>query len=73
LLGGALRKGGIVGDWPTLADAKLFENRDTAPTLDMRGLFKGLLVEQYGMDRRALDTAVFPGSDAVAPAAGLIA
>jgi uncharacterized protein (DUF1501 family) len=73
LLGGALKKGGIVGDWPTLADAKLFENRDTAPTLDMRGLFKGLLVEQYGMDRRALDTAVFPGSDAVAPAAGLIA
>ena len=73
LLGGALKKGGIVGDWPTLSDAKLFENRDTAPSLDMRGLFKGLLVEQYGMDRRALDTAVFPGSEAVAPATGIIA
>ena len=73
LLGGALKKGGIVGDWPTLADARLFENRDTAPTLDMRGLFKGLLASQFGMDRRALDTAVFPGSEAVAPAAGLIA
>jgi uncharacterized protein (DUF1501 family) len=73
LLGGALRKGGIVGDWPTLSDAKLFENRDTAPSLDMRGLFKGLLVGQFGLDRRALDTVVFPGSDAVAPTSGLIA
>jgi uncharacterized protein (DUF1501 family) len=73
LLGGALKKGGIVGDWPTLSQAKLFENRDTAPTLDMRGLFKGLLVGQFGMDRRALDTAVFPGSEAVAPTTGLIA
>jgi uncharacterized protein (DUF1501 family) len=73
LLGGALKKGGIVGDWPTLADGKLFEARDTAPTLDMRGLFKGLLTEQFGMDRRALDTAVFPGSAGVAPVTGLIA
>jgi uncharacterized protein (DUF1501 family) len=73
LLGGALKKGGIVGDWPTLAEARLFENRDTAPSLDMRGLFKGLLVGQFGMDRRALDTAVFPGSPDVAPTEGLIA
>jgi uncharacterized protein (DUF1501 family) len=74
LLGGALKKAGpVYGDWPTLAQGKLFEDRDTAPALDMRGLFKGLLVEQYGLDRRALDTTVFPDSAAVAPAPGLIA
>ena len=73
LLGGALKPGGIVGDWPTLAQGKLFEDRDTAPTLDMRGLFKGLLVAQYGVDRRALDTVVFPDSAAVDPADGIIA
>jgi uncharacterized protein (DUF1501 family) len=73
LLGGALKRGGIVGDWPTLAQGKLFEDRDTAPTLDMRGLFKGLLVAQYGVDRHALDTVVFPDSAAVAPATGIIA
>jgi uncharacterized protein (DUF1501 family) len=39
----------------------------------MRGLFKGLLVGQYGVDRHALDTAVFPDSAAVAPAMGIIA
>ena len=73
LLGGALKPGGIVGDWPTLGQGKLFEDRDTAPTLDMRGLFKGLLAAQYGVDRRALDTAIFPDSAAIAPATGLIA
>ena len=73
LLGGALKPGGIVGDWPTLAQGKLFEDRDTAPTLDMRGVFKGLLVAQYGVDRRALDTAVFPDSAAVAPTMGIVA
>ena len=73
LLGGALKKAASSATGRRSPQAKLFENRDTAPTVDMRGLFKGLLVEQYGVDRHALDTAVFPGSEAVAPAAGLIA
>jgi uncharacterized protein (DUF1501 family) len=38
----------------------------------MRGLFKGLLVEQFGIDRHALDTTVFPDSAAVAPAQGIV-
>ncbi len=73
VLGGSLKSGGIIGDWPTLQQAKLFENRDTAPTMDMRALFKGVLAEQLGIDRRALDTMVFPNSADVAPAAGIVA
>ena len=72
LLGGALRPGGIVGDWPGLADAQLFEGRDTRPTLDMRSLFKGVLQDHLGVDRRALDTVVFPDSAAISPQAGLV-
>jgi uncharacterized protein (DUF1501 family) len=73
LLGGSLKPGGIIGDWPTLAQNRLFENRDTAPTLDMRGLFKSVLRDHLGIDRSALDTRVFPGSADVAPISGLIA
>jgi len=73
IAGGNLKAGGIVGDWPTLAQGKLFEARDTAPTMDMRGLFKGVLAEQLGVDRRALDTTVFPDSAGVAPASGIVA
>ena len=73
LLGGALKRGGIVGDWPSLAQGKLFEDRDTAPSLDMRGLFKGLLVDQFGVDRHALDASVFPASADVTPVQGIVA
>lgn len=73
LAGGALKSGGMVGDWPTLADNRLFEGRDLAPTLDVRGVFKGLLRDHMGVDRAALDTRVFPGSGTEAPAvAGLV-
>jgi uncharacterized protein (DUF1501 family) len=72
LLGGALKKGGIVGDWPSLKDGALFEARDVAPTLDMRGLFKGVLHEHLGVEKAALETTVFPGSAAAKPVLGLV-
>jgi uncharacterized protein (DUF1501 family) len=72
LIGGAIKRGGLIGGWPTLQPARLFENRDTAPTIDMRALFKGVLVEHLGLDRRPLDTVVFPGSEGVAPLTGLV-
>ena len=72
VLGGALKTGGIVGDWPTLKANALFENRDVAPTLDMRGLFKGVLAEHMGVERTALDSAIFPESAAAKPVVGLV-
>ena len=67
LAGGALKAGGPIGDWPTLADNRLFEGRDLAPTLDVRSVFKGVLRDHMGLERGALDTRVFPGSVAEAP------
>jgi len=72
VLGGGLKKGGIIGDWPTLAQNRLFENRDTAPTLDMRALFKGVLRDHMGVERAALDRVVFPGSGSVAGVEGVV-
>ena len=72
ILGGALKRGGIVGDWPTLKESALFENRDLAPTVDMRGLFKGVLSEHLGVDKRALDSAIFPNSGTAQPIYGLV-
>jgi len=65
--GGALKPGGLIGDWPTLADNRLFEGRDLAPTIDVRSVFKGVLRDHLGLDRAALDSRVFPGSAAEAP------
>ncbi|HSV03125.1 MAG TPA: DUF1501 domain-containing protein [Phenylobacterium sp.] len=72
LLGGALKPGGIVGDWPTLKASALFEARDLAPTLDMRGLLKSVLAEHLGVERAALDAAVFPQSASAKPVSGLV-
>jgi uncharacterized protein (DUF1501 family) len=72
LIGGAIKRGGVIADWPTLQPARLFENRDTAPTADMRALFKGVLLEHLGVDRRALDEVVFPDSAAAPPLTGLV-
>jgi uncharacterized protein (DUF1501 family) len=68
LAGGAIKRGGPIGDWPTLADNRLFENRDLAPTMDIRSVFKGVLRDHMGVDRAALDGRVFPGSAAEAHA-----
>lgn len=72
LLGGALKPGGIVGDWPTLKSSALFEARDLAPTLDMRSLFKGVLADHMGLDRKVLETTVFPDSAVARPVTGLV-
>jgi uncharacterized protein (DUF1501 family) len=72
VLGGGLKRGGLIGDWPTLQETRLFENRDTWPATDMRALFKGVLADHFGLDRRALDTTVFPDSAAVEPLRGIV-
>lgn len=68
LMGGAVKPGGMIGDWPTLADGALFEGRDLAPSLDVRSVFKGVLRDHLGIERADLDAKVFPGSGAEAPA-----
>lgn len=72
ILGGALKPSGIVGDWPGLAQNALFENRDTAPTLDMRALFKGVLADHMGVDRTILEKQVFPDSVGAKAVVGLV-
>lgn len=72
LLGGGLKPGGIIGDWPTLQESRLFENRDLASTTDLRSLFKGVLADHMGVDRRALDTTIFPDSAKAPPILGLV-
>jgi uncharacterized protein (DUF1501 family) len=73
LAGGAIKGGRVIGDWPGLADAQLYEGRDLRPTTDLRAVLKGLLADQFGLSRAALADTVFPGSPDLAPMQGLIA
>jgi uncharacterized protein (DUF1501 family) len=72
LLGGALKGGRVVADWPGVKEADLYEKRDLKATTDLRAVLKGLLRDHLRVDERALTADIFPGSDAVAPMAGLL-
>lgn len=72
LLGGSVRGKRFLGDWPTLAPSKLFENRDLAPVNDIRALFAGVLLSQMGLDIADLRRRVFPDSSGMTPIGGLM-
>jgi uncharacterized protein (DUF1501 family) len=73
LVGGALKGGRVVADWPGVKEADLYEKRDLKATTDLRAVLKGLLRDHLRVDERALTADIFPGSDAVAPMSGLLA
>jgi uncharacterized protein (DUF1501 family) len=72
LVGGALKGGRVIADWPGLRPADLYENRDLKPTTDLRAVLKGVLKDHLRADERALADNVFPGSADVKPMAGLV-
>ncbi|NWG44965.1 MAG: DUF1501 domain-containing protein [Alphaproteobacteria bacterium] len=72
LLGGAVQGGRIIADWPGLRDSDLLDGRDLRPTTDLRAGVKGVLVDHLGLDEALMATAIFPGSQDVAPLTGLI-
>jgi uncharacterized protein (DUF1501 family) len=72
LVGGALKGGRVIADWPGLKDADLYDGRDLKPTTDLRAVFKGLLRDHIRADDKVLASAVFPDSGAVKPISGLV-
>jgi uncharacterized protein (DUF1501 family) len=73
LVGGALKGGRVIADWPGLRTTDLYDGRDLKPTTDLRAVLKGLLKDHLRADDRALAANVFPGSEAVKPMTGLVA
>lgn len=73
LVGGAVKGGRVVADWPGLKPAKLYQNRDLMPTTDLRGVLKGVLRDHVGLSEAKLSSQVFPDSLGVRPVDGLIA
>jgi uncharacterized protein (DUF1501 family) len=72
LLGGAVKGGRVLAEWPGLSSGALYQNRDLKPTLDLRAIEKAVLAEHLGLSPAVLSQSVFPGSEAIAPVRGLI-
>jgi uncharacterized protein (DUF1501 family) len=72
LVGGAVRGGHVIADWPGLRRTALLDNRDLKPTLDLRSVFKSVLDEHMHVDANTLAKRVFPDSSGARPLSGLI-
>lgn len=72
VLGGAVKGGRVLGDWPGLARRQLRDGRDLTPATDLRSLYKGILRDHLGVSAADLESRVFPASRAAAAMNGLI-
>jgi len=72
LVGGALKGGRVIADWPGLKEADLHDKRDLKATTDLRAVLKGLLRDHLRVEDRVLAADVFPGSDGVMAMEGLV-
>ena len=61
LLGGSVAGGRILADWPGLADAALYENRDLRPTTSLDALLAGALAEHFQLDPQGTASRLCPG------------
>jgi uncharacterized protein (DUF1501 family) len=61
LAGGAVAGGTVRATWPGLGAGQLYEDRDLAPTTDLRSVASGLLAQHLGLTAPAL-AQVFPGT-----------
>lgn len=68
LLGGAVRGGRVIADWPGLAPGQLNEGRDLRATTDIRAVLKGVVRDHLGVS----DAGAFPESGNVRAMDGLL-
>lgn len=71
VLGGAVRGGRMLADWPGLAERDRFEGRDLRTTTDLRSVLRTVLHQHLRVSRAALDGRVLPGSGSL-PMADLL-
>ena len=71
VMGGAVRGGRVVADWPGLAEPQLYEGRDLAPTTALESVLAGAVAEHLRLDPVRAMAQLFPGRDA-APLSGIV-
>lgn len=61
LAGGAIRGGRVLGRWPGLSEADLYDRRDLMPTADVRAHAAWAMRSMFGIARSDLERTIFPG------------
>ncbi|WP_322016133.1 DUF1501 domain-containing protein [Paraburkholderia sp. J12] len=72
LLGGAVKGGRVVADWPGLRSADLYEGRDLKPTASLDALIAGAASESLALDPQRTAATLFAEAGAPRATTGLI-
>jgi uncharacterized protein (DUF1501 family) len=72
LIGGAVKGGRVLSDWPGLAPSRLYESRDLRPTLALDSLIAGAAAEALDLDSDRLGRTLFGAATSSKPVSGLI-
>ena len=72
LVGGAVKGGRVIADWPGLAAASLYEQRDLRPTTALDSLIAGAVAESLGLDPGRVGSSLFDRATSTTPIAGLL-
>jgi len=72
LLGGAVKGGRVLADWPGLRAGDLYEGRDLKPTLGLDAFIAGAVGGHFGLESPRLMPALFPGANGARPIEGLV-
>lgn len=71
VMGGAVRGGRVITDWPGLAEGSLHEGRDLAPTMALESVLAGAVAGHLHLDPAMAMARLFPGRTAE-PLAGIV-
>ncbi len=72
LLGGAVQGGRVLGDWPGLSQAALYQARDLKPTTPLDAVIAGAAGEALGQDPALVARTLFKEGAATKPMTGLV-
>ncbi|WP_019517653.1 DUF1501 domain-containing protein [Sphingomonas sp. Mn802worker] len=72
LMGGKVKGGRVVADWPGLAPANLYEGRDLRPTSALDAVIAGAVAESLALDPERVRRGLFAQATADRPLAGLL-
>ncbi|MBW6524762.1 DUF1501 domain-containing protein [Sphingomonas sp. RHCKR47] len=72
LMGGALKGGRVISDWPGLSAASLYEQRDLRPTSALDALIAGAVAESLALDPQMVGRRLFSQATTERPLTGLL-
>ena len=72
LIGGAVKGGRVIADWPGLSPSALYENRDLKPTIAVDALIAGAAGESLSIDPDRVMRTIFKEGTGAKPITGLI-